>query len=572
MRRLPWILLLCAACAHRPPAPAEAPPEPAAEPAAPSPRAGVVSAAHPLAAEAGRDVLQAGGNAFDAAVATALVLGVVNPQSSGLGGGGFAVWRQADGATGSLDFREVAPSFFARDTYAVEGRSSTRGPWSTGVPGEAAGLASLHAAHGVLPWADLVEPARRVAAEGFPVGPDLAAALGRMGEGILADPGLASVLSVDGEVLAEGETCRRPALADTLQYLQLHGGRGLYSGPLAVSLSGFLAGQGVPWTEAELAAYAPREREPLRGQYRGLSIVTMGPPSSGGIALLQTLGVLEQADHRAQGYGSLSWTRTLTAGLRHAFADRAAYGGDPDFVELPLSALLDPALFRRLWDGTPAAGPVPLDQAGLAGERSETTAAPTDDSGTSHLSVLDADGRMVALTTTVNLLFGSGQADPGTGIVLNDEMDDFTARPGEPNAFGLVQSEANAVQPGKRPLSSMTPTLVLQDGQPRLAVGGAGGPRIITGTLQTLLGVVDGDLSGHDAVARGRLHHQWLPDELELEAGWDEAARQGLTDEGFTVIGLRYAGRIHAATRAEDGSFGGGADPRGGGAVAVSQP
>jgi gamma-glutamyltranspeptidase / glutathione hydrolase len=562
------VLLL--GCAPKALEPAAELPTPTATPA-PTPIAhpgGAVASAHPTATAAGMAMLKAGGTAADAAVATALVLGVVNPQSSGLGGGGFAVVLSPTGEVTSLDFREMAPSFFDRDVYQVEGRSSSRGPWAAGIPGEPAGLAELHRRAGRLPWADVVEPARALAADGFPVGADLARMLGYAKDSILADPGLSAIFTVDGAVLAEGATAVRPALGRTLQYLQLHGGDGFYKGPLAVAFTGFLAGQGVPWTEAELASYVVRERPVVSGTYRGFGVHSMGPPSSGGLALVETLGVLEAAEHHGMPFGELVWARTLSGALSHAFADRAAWGGDPDHVDVPVDRILADGVGARLWARTPESGPVPTADAGLSGESGELGGLVPDDSGTSHLSVVDGEGMAVALTTTVNLLFGNKQLDPNTGIVLNDEMDDFAARPGEPNAFGLVQGENNAVGPGRRPLSSMTPTIVTDaDGGFLLAVGGAGGPRIITGTLQTLLGVVDGGLNPQDALARARLHHQWLPTLVFAEDSLPEATRTALTEEGFALKPMKRAGVMQAVGKdPATGAFTAGADPRAGGA------
>jgi gamma-glutamyltranspeptidase/glutathione hydrolase len=546
-----------------------------AQPAQPPP-GGAVAAPHELAAEAGEAMLRAGGTAFDAVVAATFVQGVVNPQSSGLGGGGFAVWRDASGGTGALDFRETAPSFFDDAVYERAGRDSAHGAWSIGIPGEPLGLAELHVLGGRLPWADVVEPARRLATGGFPVGEDLAKAISASADAVAADPGLAADFTRDGQPLQAGERCRRPALGETLEYLQIHGGAAFYDGPLAVSLSGFVARAGAPWTEAELSAYRTRRREPLRGRYRGHEVVTMPPPSSGGIALLETLLLLEQAGHARMGPESPEALRTLAQAFSHAFADRATYLGDPDFVSMPLSALLDPDLATRLLRAGPARGPVPAARAGLAGERGDSAALlpPKDDHGTSHLSAMDGAGAAVALTTTINLLFGSGMQDPRTGVLLNDEMDDFAAHPGVPNAFGLVQGSKNAPGPGKRPLSSMTPTLVLDgSGRAILALGGAGGPKIITGTLQTLIHMVDRGLSPEDALARPRLHHQWLPPAVMLEAGFDGKTAEVLRSEGFPLLPMERGGVVQAVRFDPSGPlWDGGADPRAHGGVRVLAP
>ena len=533
---------------------------------------GVVSSAHPLATEAGAAVLAEGGSAFDAAVATALVLGVVNPQSSGLGGGGFAVFKPMDGPVASLDFRERAPSFFGPDTYAEPGRDSARGPWAVGIPGEPAGLAALHRRGGKLPWARLVEPARKIAAEGFSVGRDLAAVLKRSSAEVLEDPGLRSVFAPDGVVLSEGALCRRPALAETLAYLQAHGGDSFYKGPLAIAFSGFLSRQGLPWTPAELSSYRVTDRAALASDYRGHRVHSMGPPSSGGIAILQMLEFLEVAEFSSKPAGGPRAMVLLAQAMRHAFADRATFGGDPDFVSVPVEALIDPALGERSFRRTkPNKLPGLLDS-GYAGETGASSKVlRPDDGGTSHLSVIDAEGASVSLTTTINLHFGAKLLDPSTGIILNDEMDDFTARPGVPNFFGLVQGEANAVAPGKRPLSSMSPTLVT-DGEGRvvLAVGGAGGPRIITGTFQTLLAVIDGGLSAEAAVGFPRVHHQWLPERILAEDGLDETSVQALNKLGLPVDRGLHQAVVHVVGfDPVTGAWSGGADPRAGGSYQV---
>ena len=538
------------------------------------PAGGVVAAPSPIAAAVGNQILRGGGTAMDAAVATALALGVVRPQSSGLGGGGFAVYSGIDGEINSLDFREVAPSFFDDKIYSSEGRDSRRGPWSTGVPGEAKGLAELHRSSGCMAWFDVVEPARLLAADGFAIEADLASALARREQNILADEGLRRAFTTEGRVLREGEIGRRPALAQTLAYLQLHGGDALYRGPLAIALSGFLSNQGLQWTPAELAGYEVVHRQALRGSYRGYTVYSMGPPSSGGIALLEILGILEARAHHSLRFGGASWMRVLLGALRHAFADRAAYGGDPDHVHIPTAALLDGGLHQRLARTIPARGPVPLKDSGLAAERGDLAALIADDHGTAHLAVIDGAGAAVSLTSTVNLDFGSMQLDPATGIILNDQMDDFSAHPGKANAFGLVQGANNRPGGGKRPLSSMSPTLVTDsDGRVVLALGGAGGPRIISGTLQALIGVIDRGLSPEQAVAAPRLHHQWLPDRVFVEESMPGDGRALLEAEGFTMAPYDYAGVIQAVTfDPNTGSYAGGADPRASGGVHVWQP
>ena len=535
---------------------------------------GAVATAHPLATAAAAQVLRDGGTAIDAAVAAALVLGVVNPQSSGLGGGGFAVWRESDGTVGSLDFRESAPSFFVADTFAQPERDSARGAWSVGLPGEPAGLAALHKEGGRLPWARLVDPARILAQDGFPVSADLAAALGRRSAEVLRDPGLASDFASGRRVFVQGELCRRSALGRTLAWLGEHGGDGFYRGPLAVSIEGFLRRSGAPWPEGELKNYKVRVREPLRATTAGRTVVGMGPPSSGGFTIMETLGILEAAGHPSMERGSLPWVRTLVGALRHGFADRATYGSDPDRGPFPRDALLDPALHQRLAARIPAKGPVALREAGLAAERGDLASLLPTDGGTSHLSVMDGEGGAVALTTTVNLDLGALIQDPHTGILLNDEMDDFATHPGVPNAFGLVQSARNAPSAGMRPLSSMSPTLVLDDqGRAVLAVGGAGGPRIISGTLLALLDVVHHGSSLDQALAAPRVHHQWLPDQIDLEPGFAEATAGALRAEGFRVEPGQGRAVVQAvAWDPKTGQWSAAADPRAGGSAEVLAP
>lgn len=542
-----------------PPSSVVAPP-----PSVPPPAAGAVASPHPLSTRAGASMLQAGGTAFDAAVATALAMGVVHPQSSGLGGGGFAVYRQPGQKPAALDFREMAPAWANEDSFADGTRSPTRGAWSVAVPGESRGLGAVHAAGGKLPWSAVVEPARALAADGFPISKELAEALAKRSAEVLADPGLRADFAPAGLPLKEGEICKRPALARTLEYLQLHGPDGLHRGPLAVALAGFVASKGAPLTEADLAAYRVVPRSPVSLSYRGWQVHSMAPPSSGGFVIAQSLGILERAGHAKMVPFEPDWTRTLAGALRHAFADRATYGADPDAYEVPLTTLLAPSTLDTLAGVLPARGPVPLRVAGWAGQSGEIRSVLPEDGGTAHLSALDTSGGVVALTSTVNLDFGALIADPQTGVVLNDQMDDFAAVPGKANAFGLMQSARNAPKAGRRPLSSMSPTLVLDgDGDVRLVVGGAGGPRIITGTLQTLLAVLDRGADATAALASPRIHHQWLPDLVEIEGGAPAATGEALRAEGFTIEAMRGRAVVQAiVVGLGDGAVTAAGDPR----------
>jgi gamma-glutamyltranspeptidase/glutathione hydrolase len=456
-----------------------------------APVAGAVAADHPLASRAGADVLRAGGNAVDAAIAAALSSGVVQPPGSGLGGGGFAVVVTPDGQATTFDFREVAPAAATRDMFLAEGASSTKGGLAVAVPSEGIGLAKLHERFGKASLGAVAAPAIAQASAGFETGPHLAEALLRAPE--------MSALFAPGNV--------RAGLAEALGAWVSTRGEAFRTGWVAEDMVSAARAAGGVLTLADLAAYTVVEREPLRGTYAGHAVITMPPPSSGGIALLQMLGATE----------GVADPHCAVEAAKHAMADRAAYGGDPSFVPVDVSRLLSPERIAAIRaDCGPATFPP---------EHYAPPVAPAQDAGTLHISVIDGNGMAVALTTTINTSFGSRVIAPRSGILLNNEMDDFATRPGVPNAFGLVQGETNAVAPGRRPLSSMTPTVVLGvDGRPELAVGASGGPTIITATFQVIRGVLDGGLTPQGAVGEPRWHHQWLPNVLMLEPGHPDKA------------------------------------------------
>ena len=496
----------------------------------------LVTADNTAASEAGAEMLRRGGDAVDAAVATALMLGVVQPFASGLGGGGFAVVHRADGTPEyTLDFREVAPAM-ATATMFQDARgevvpgASTRGPRAAGVPGELAGLFRLHQRHGKLPWGTVVQPALKAARDGFPAGDLLVTRITRMLDDLRRSPGLAAdFLQKDGTPVAARELVRRPDLARTLAEIARGGADTFYRGPLAKRIAEAVAQNNGLVTAADLAAYAPIERPPLSITWRGLRIVSMAPPSSGGAVILQVLRVLEPVDLAALGHNSSRYLHRLTEALKHAFADRAAIMGDPAFTPVPVDTMLaEPAVDRVRQRTEPF-------RVQLSSSYGGGYTLPTDH-GTSHLNVVDAAGNAVALTTTVNTSFGSLYVAGDTGVLLNNEMDDFVARPGVPNAFGLVGREANAVAPGKRPLSSMSPTLVLKDGKVVLAVGASGGPTIITGTLQVLLDVLVFGLDPQAAVEASRMHHQWSPETLVVESDLPADVVQALEGRGHKLI------------------------------------
>jgi len=498
-----------------------------------APQSGAVAADHPLASRAGADVLRAGGNAVDAAIAAALSSGVVQPTGSGLGGGGFAVVVLPDGTATTFDFREVAPAAASRDMFLAEGTSSTRGGLAVAVPVEGIGLATLHARFGKASLATVAGPAITQAAGGFETGPHLA-------EALLQAPEMAAIFA-PGNV--------RAGLADALRAWVDTGGEAFRSGWVAQDMVDAARASGGVLTLQDLAGYAVIERTPLRGEWHGRTVVTMPPPSSGGVALLQMLAATD----------GVAGAPCAVEATKHAMADRSAYGGDPGFVPVDVARLLSPERIAAIRaDCGPATFPP---------DHYAPPVAPTPESGTLHISVMDGSGMAVALTTTINTSFGSRVIAPKSGIVLNNEMDDFATRPGRPNAFGLVQGEANAVSPGKRPLSSMTPTVVLgADGRAELAVGASGGPTIITSTYQVLRGILEEGKSPQDAVDALRWHHQWLPDVLTIEPGLPAQAE--LAAHGHVLNERPAFSAVQAVQRTPPG-FAAASDPRKHGAPVV---
>lgn len=524
---------------------------------APALAGGVVSSDHPLASRAGAEVLERGGNAVDAAIATALAAGVVQPSGSGLGGGGFALVQDGHGAPRILDFREVAPAAADREMYVRSGdpEASRRGGLAVAVPSEGIGLFELHQAEGRLPWREVVEPARRLAARGFPMGAHLAAALQK------APPGLREQLFVGP---LGGQRLRRPALARTLRRLGRDGEPAFRTGPVARDLVETVAAEGGILRAEDLRDYAVRPREPLRGRYRGWTIATMPPPSSGGIVLLQVLGVLEAWDLPAMGRGSVEHWHLLAEAFQHAYADRALYLGDPDRVEVPVRRLLGDERRQEILRAIDPARTQPAEAYGRLRD-------PGEDAGTQHISVLDDAGLAVALTTTINTSFGSGVVGRRSGVLLNNEMDDFVARPGEPNAYGLLGSESNAVAPGARPLSSMSPTVLRHPDGRCIVVGASGGPTIISATIQAIVDIVDFGLSPEEALALPRMHHQWMPRRLVVEPATPPEVQAGLAARGHEVVVAPAFSAVQIVVGGAAGALPqAAADPRKGGAPAWS--
>ena len=503
---------------------------------------GAVAAAHPVGSAAGKEMLDAGGNAIDAVVATAFTMAVVGPYHSGLGGGGFAVIHLAkDGSDLALDFREVAPGKASRDMYLVDGKfvpeKATDGALSVAVPGAVMGYLELHAKYGKLPRSKVLAPAIRAATRGFVVTPKYVDLATRRLSCLSKDEEAARIFLRDGAAPKVGTVLKQPELGKTLTAISKSGAAAFYKGAVAKSVVGTVQKGGGVIELSDLEKYKTTWRTPLEGSYRGHRLVTMPPPSAGGIAMLETFGILEARGVKGPGSREVESVHTFIEALRRAYVDRAKDIGDPGFVEVPVSRLTSPDYLKSLAlgiDGKKATKSSTLMPS--FGTTRDEGAPPKKN--TTHISVIDKDGNAAALTTTINYYFGSCVVAKGTGVLLNDEMDDFAAQPGTPNVFGLVMGEANAIAPGKIPVSSMTPTLVFMKDRPKdvlLAVGSPGGSTIPTTVMQVISNVIDGELDVVRAVGQGRIHHQWMPDEVWVDGdGLDPATLRALEAMGHT--------------------------------------
>lgn len=530
---------------------------------------GVVAADHPTASKVGARILKQGGSATDAGIATMLALGVVNPFSSGLGGGGFCLRRGADsGKVTVMDFRERAPLNATADMYVEDGdvqeQKMVRGGLAVGVPGEAAGMWSLHHRFGAIEWSELFDPAHRLAHDGHQVSDLLVSRLRDNADKLRQRPELARTFQgSDGNWVEQGETLVRPKLADTLSALQQKGPRPMYHGEMGQAIVRAVNEAGGIFQMDDLRTYSVTPRKPVRGEYRGYDIFSMPPSSSGGTAIIETLNILEGFDIEP-GTRTAQELHWIVESLKHAFADRAGWLGDSDFVDVPLDRLTSEDYARQL------RGRIKPDDV-LAQDRygSYSEAPLPDDSGTSHLSVVDSERNMLSCTTTINLSFGSMVFVPEWGLIMNDEMGDFTAKPGTANNYGLVGTKKNAIAPRKRPLSSMSPTLVLNpSGEPYMAVGASGGPTIITGTLMTMINSIDYEMSPEQAIIAPRLHHQWKPNTLFLEDRI--GAARALTDRGHSIEVRPTYSNVQMIVREDEDAFTGVSDPRKGGEPAAT--
>jgi gamma-glutamyltranspeptidase/glutathione hydrolase len=493
---------------------------------------GMVASVSSIASEVGLNVLKHGGNAVDAAVAVGLALSVTYPFAGNLGGGGFMMVRMADGRTGALDYREKAPERATHNMYLdKDGRVvphlSTSGYLASGVPGTVAGLSLALSKFGTISWADAIEPARKLAADGYTVSYSLARSLERS-RGISAFPEGKRIFQRNGDFYKEGEIIRQPELAATLERLKTRGPREFYEGETAHLIAADMKEHGGLITLDDLKNYKAIVRQPVKGTYRGYEIISMPPPSSGGVALIEMLNILEHFDLSSLGYNSSDEYRVLVEAMRRAFADRAEFLGDPDFAKVPATGLISKAYAAQL------VKTIDLRHATPSSEIGHGNPAPYESTETTQFTVVDAAGDAVTNTYTLNGGYGSGVVVKGAGFFLNNEMDDFAAKPGVPNMYGLLQGEANSVGPRKRPLSAMTPTLVAKDGKLFIATGSPGGPTIINTVLQVIVNVIDHKMNIQQAVDAPRIHHQWMPDEIRYEPfGMPEDARKVLEAAGY---------------------------------------
>lgn len=532
-------------------------------------KSGMVVAQEKIAAQIGRDVLTRGGNAIDAAVATGFAMAVTYPRAGNIGGGGFMMIHLAGGEDIAIDYRESAPAAATRNMFlGDDGKPDTKKSrdqaLGIGVPGTVAGLALALDKYGSgkFKLADLIAPAIPLARDGFVITDDTADTLPDWHRRLAKWPSSQKIFSrPDGTSLQPGDRLIQSDLAATLEAISANGVSGFYEGPVADKLAAGIQAAGGIITRDDLKAYRPLVRIPVRGSYRGFDIVSMPLPSSGGTVLIETLNILEGYKLREMGSGSIDALHVTIEAMKRAYADRARYLGDPAFVNTPMQQLIAKDYAAKQRATIDMAKATPWSEATMA-------APPREGSNTTHYSVVDSAGNAVSNTYTLNFSYGVGLVADGTGVLLNNELDDFTAAPGASNAYGLVGFEANLPGPGKRPLSSMSPTIVLKDGKPVLVTGSPGGSRIISAVLQVVLNVVDFDMNVAAAVSAPRLHHQWLPDEVRVEHGFPEATLAALRERGHRIIAPLGQTSANSIAITSDGPLGA-PDPRTRGAEAA---
>ena len=519
-------------------------------------RGGIVVAGEEIGAQVGADILAQGGNAVDAAVATAFALAVTLPRAGNIGGGGFMlVHMRETGKTVAIDYREMAPAAATSDMYIgedgeVDNHVIRYTRKAAGVPGTVAGLLHAHEKYGVLSRKAVMAPAIKLATKGYRLSFAAIAMTEGYRDALCADPAAcAELFKTEGSYLP-GDIMVRKDLGKTLKLISRHGRDGFYKGAIADAIADDMAANGGLITREDLANYKIVTREPVTGTYRGYEIHSMPPPSSGGVHVIQILNIMETRDPYQLRGDSADALHFLAEAMRLAFADRAEHLGDPDYTDVPVEGLSSKAYAAEL-----AAGIDP-DRARPSSEIGPGDPYAFESPDTTHFSVIDGDGNMVANTYTLNLSFGSRIVVPGTGIFLNNEMDDFSAAPGAPNFYGLVGNEKNAIEAGKRPLSSMTPVLLLKDGEPFLATGGAGGSRIITSVLNVILNVIDRGMNIADATEQRRIHHQWLPDQILYEDGLSEDTKKLLEAKGHRLTPFDWYARPQTAAFKDGWAYG----------------
>ena len=522
---------------------------------------GMVASEQGLATQVGLDILKQGGNAIDAAVAVGFALAVVLPNAGNIGGGGFMVLH--DDKTGkdvAIDFREIAPAKASRDMYldnqgnVIDGKSLFTHD-ASGVPGTVAGMEYALKKWGTMPLSKVLEPAIKLADKGFIVSDVLAKTLKEEKSTLGKWSASKAIFFKNGEPLKSGDLLVQKDLAKSLRLIAKQGAKAFYQGEIATKIAKEMQSQGGTMTLEDLKAYKVVERQPIIGDYRGYKVVTMPPPSSGGVHLIEILNMLEHYPIKEDGVNSAKNIHHMAESMKLAYADRSEYLGDPDFVKIPVTGLTSKAYANEL------AKTIDDNKARLSSNIKPGKPQPYESDQTTHFSVMDKAGNAVAVTYTLNLNFGSGIVVEGTGILLNNEMDDFSVKPGVPNAFGLVGGAANAIEAKKRPLSSMTPTIVMKNNKPWLVTGSPGGARIITTVLQSVVNTIDHEMNPAEAIITPRVHHQWLPDELRVEEGISPDTIKLLQDKGHKVVTKAPMGRIQII-QADDSGFYGYSDPR----------
>ncbi|MBW0281141.1 gamma-glutamyltransferase [Shewanella xiamenensis] len=530
---------------------------------------GMVASQETLASRTGVEILKQGGNAVDAAVAVAFSLAVTLPRAGNIGGGGFMLVHLAkENKTIAIDYREKAPSKAKKDIFLDENgdavtKLSREHGLAVGVPGTVMGMSLALEKYGTMTMAQVTAPAIKMAQEGISVSPDLAVSLAGLKRRMSQWPSTAAIFyKADGSDFQVDDILKQPELAHSLQLIAEKGTKGFYEGETAEKLVKAVQEAGGIMTLEDLKHYKAVEREPVRGQYRGYEVVSMPPPSSGGVHIIEMLNVLQQFPIDKFGHNTAQTIHVMAEIMKHAYADRSEYLGDPDFYKVPVKQLTDKDYAQKI------ASQIALNKTTPSEEIKPGNLAPYESDQTTHFSVVDKWGNAVSNTYTLNFSYGSGLVAKGTGILLNNEMDDFSAKPGTPNGYGLVGGDANAVEGNKRPLSSMSPTIVMKDGKPFLVTGSPGGSRIITTTLQIIMNVIDHGLNIAEASNAARVHHQWLPDELRVETSLNRDTISLLEAKGHKVRVQSAMGSTQSIMVTDQGIFGA-TDPRHSGSEAV---